>query len=394
MSHENDVEVAVVGGGPAGAAVAAHLAAAGHEVAVFERLAEPRWRACGVYSSPLTRRRLGALGLSGEQLRALIQPIPAMVVQLVDGSGRCQLDYPTPHEACGVDRVRLELALLQLIRARGVRVYEGAVVRSVELGQRRSRLAVSQASGVSNWSARVVVGADGPNSVVARSARVALATRFFRRAALTGHRATTLGEAHMIIGRGWYLGLAPVPGGRINLGMVMAEDDLRRQLQRAGPADVLAATLERTATGAGLSDSRSTDEVATHLPLVHRVRRAAGPGYLLVGDAAGFIDPLSGEGLHRALVSAELAAHAIDRALAGDLSAMPDYDRHLRARFRSKDVLSWLLQLFLFQPGLARHALQRLARRTNERRLFAAALADHVSASSVIDPRFIARVLA
>jgi flavin-dependent dehydrogenase len=393
-SDENDVEVAVVSGGPAGAAVAAHLSAAGHEVAVFERLAEPRWRACGVYSSPLTRQQLAALGLTGEQLQALIQPIPAMVVEMVDGGARCRLDYPTPHEACGVDRVRLEAALLALIRARGVRVYEGAVVRSVVLGQRRSRLAVSQASGVSNWSARVVVGADGPSSVVARAARVALATRCFRRAALTGHRAATLGEAHMIIGRGWYLGIAPVPGGRVNLGMVMAEADLRRQLQRAEPADVLATALERTATGADLIHSRSTDEVATHLPLVHRVRRAAGPGFLLVGDAAGFIDPLSGEGLHRALVSAELGAHAIDRSLAGDPSAMPDYDRHLRARFRSKDVLSWLLQLFLFQPGLARHALQRLARRTKERQQFAAALADLVPASSVIDPRFIARVLA
>jgi flavin-dependent dehydrogenase len=394
MSDQNDVEVAVVGGGPAGAAVAAHLAAAGHEVAVFERLAEPRWRACGVYSSPLTRRRLAAVGLTDEQLQALIQPIPAMVVEMVDSSARCRLDYPTPHEACGIDRVRLEAALLELIRARGVRVYEGAVVRSVELGQRRSRLAVSQASGVSNWSARVVVGADGPTSVVARSARIALTTHFFRRAALTGHRAATLGEAHMIIGPGWYLGLAPVPGGRVNLGMVMAEADLRRQLQRAEPADILEAALDGTKAAGGLRDAPATDAVATHLPLVHRVRRVAGPGYALVGDAAGFIDPLSGEGLHRALVSAELAAHAIGRALAGDPSAMPDYDRHLRARFRSKDVLSWLLQLFLFQPGLARHALQRLDRRTQLRQEFAAALADLVPASRVIDPRFVARLVA
>jgi hypothetical protein len=73
---------------------------------------------------------------------------------------------------------------------------------------------------------------------------------------------------------------------------------------------------------------------------------------------------------------------------------MPDYDRHLRARFRSKDVLSWLLQLFLFQPGLARRALQRLDRRTELRQEFAAALADLVPASRVIDPRFVARVVA
>ncbi|MDP8905609.1 MAG: hypothetical protein M3N29_09935, partial [Chloroflexota bacterium] len=137
----------------------------------------------------------------------------------------------------------------------------------------------------------------------------------------------------------------------------------------------------------------ATDSVQAHLPLVHRVARAAGDGFLLVGDACGFIDPLSGEGLHRALVSAELAAQAIAAWAAGDESAMQDYDQHLRARFRGKDIVSWLLQLFLFQPALARHALERLSRRTASRRTFARALADMVPGSALVDPRFLVRAL-
>ena len=60
----DEVEVAIVGGGPAGAALAIQLASAGVEVALFERQSAPRWRACGVYSSPLTRGALISLDLA------------------------------------------------------------------------------------------------------------------------------------------------------------------------------------------------------------------------------------------------------------------------------------------------------------------------------------------
>ena len=394
MKGELQTEVAVVGGGPAGAAVAAHLASAGHDVVVFERLAQPVWRACGVYSSPLTRRRLAGLGLTDDDLARLIQSIPAMEVSTADGMARCRLEYPSPHQACGIDRVRLEQTLLELIRRRGVRVFEGAVVRAVEVGQSGPRLTVSQEAGVSHWRSRVVIGADGPTSLVARAAGVARPTGWFKRGALTGHRAFAAQAARMIVGKGWYMGIAPVPGERVNLGLVMSEPDLRARLTRGGPADVVDHAVQAIPRGDGLVDAAATDAVATHLPLVHRVRRAAGEGFVLVGDAAGFVDPLSGEGLHRALVSAELAAEAIDGHLAGDHLALQEYDRRLRSQFRSKDVLSWALQLFMLQPTLARRAIRRLDRDSELRSTFAAALADLRPATTVLDPRFVARLLA
>jgi flavin-dependent dehydrogenase len=394
VSSTFEADVAVVGGGPAGAAVATHLASAGRDVIVFERLAQPVWRACGVYTSPLTRRRLSGLGLPAADLERLIRPISAMNIETADGKACCRLEYPAPHSACGVDRVHLEQAMLGLIRARGVRVFEGAVVRSVELRPHAARLTVSQAEGVSTWNARVVVGADGPTSVVARAARVTRTTPWLRRGALTGHRALTLAEARMIIGDGWYIGLAPVPGDRVNLGLVMDEAALRRRLGDSRPAAVVDDVVRSLSGAGGLADAWPTDEVAAHLPLAHRVRRVAGDGYVLVGDAAGFVDPLSGEGLHRALVSADFAAEAIDRHLGGDRLALGEYDRRLRARFRSKDILSWALQLFMLRPALARRAIRRLDQRPDMRHTFAAALADLTPASTVLDPRFVARLLA
>ena len=98
----------------------------------------------------------------------------------------------------------------------------------------------------------------------------------------------------------------------------------------------------------------TTDHVAFAGRLEHHVRSASGTGFVLVGDAIEFIDPLTGEGLHRAFVSAELAAERSPKRLRGDPNALADYDRRIRARWRSKNVVSWVLQAFLSQPGRVR----------------------------------------
>jgi flavin-dependent dehydrogenase len=130
------------------------------------------------------------------------------------------------------------------------------------------------------------------------------------------------------------------------------------------------------------------------LPLANRVGRVAGRRHLLVGDAAGFIDPLTGEGIHRALVSSALAAEAISSWLNGDRNALTAYDRRLRARFRNKDVVSWLLQLFLATPALLDYAVARLERRDRLRDTLTLVMTDQLRPSRALDPRFLARLLA
>lgn len=397
------VEVAIVGGGPAGAALAIQLARAGHEAVVFERWQQPRWRACGVFSSPLTRRRLASLGLSSEELRELIRPISGMAVETTSGA-TCLLTYPPSAHACGLDRVRLEAVLIAHARAAGAEVREGAIVRSVEIAPTTriaGRLRVSEPAGTSTWRARLVVGADGPGSMVARAAGVAQTPRRLRKAGITLHladpEAAPAGasmEGRFVLGDGWYVGLAPVPGGRLNVGIVIGE----AQLRRAQGAGGIEATIEQTL--ARLPGPRRAwqaahpmDQAMVALPLAHRTRRAAGTGFLLVGDAAGFIDPLSGDGLHRALASAELAARAVADWSRGDGRALGGYDQRLRTRYRTKDVVSWLLQVFLAQPALLSHAVRRLGERDDLRATFTAALADRVAASRVLDPRFVASLL-
>lgn len=401
-ARDQRTEVAIVGGGPAGAALATRLADAGSDVVCFERWPRPRWRASGVYSSPATRHGLLDLGLSSESVAGLSRPLAAMEIETLRGA-RLRLEYPAPDHAVGLDRVRLERTLMDRAIEAGATVREGATVRDLTLDEngRGARLTVSDVEGTSTWRSDVVVGADGPRSLVARRAGVSRGV-WLRRAGMTVHRGDPEAlpdglpmSARMIVARGWYCGIAPVPGARVNVGVVVPAGRFRREIRNEGGS---AAFMERIVAGLpapveawrGCPDD---DELRVRLPLAHRVTRRAGRGWLLVGDATGFLDPLSGEGINRALASAELAAGVLTGAgrWRPDVAA---YDGELRRRFRPKDAVSLLLQLFMTNPAAFDYAMVRLARRPPLARTFARVMADLEPADHVLDPRFLARMLA
>ena len=139
------------------------------------------------------------------------------------------------------------------------------------------------------------------------------------------------------------------------------------------------------------------DRIAGAAPLGSRVVRRAGAGWFLVGDAAGFLDPFTGEGIHRALVSTELAAAAIAVAVHGRADAAraaAAYDRAMRRRFAAKDAVSWLVQSFLARPRLFEYAARRLSDRPDVRATMGLVMGDLVPASRGLDPRFLAALLA
>jgi flavin-dependent dehydrogenase len=137
------------------------------------------------------------------------------------------------------------------------------------------------------------------------------------------------------------------------------------------------------------------DRVAGTTPLGHAVTRRAGVDWLLVGDAAGFLDPFTGEGLHRAIVSAELAAEVVDAVLAGRPQArLVDYDRAMLERFATKDLVSRVVQAFLARPAMFEYAARRLAARERVRETMGLVIGDLAPASRVLDPRYLAALLA
>jgi flavin-dependent dehydrogenase len=201
----------------------------------------------------------------------------------------------------------------------------------------------------------------------------------------------------MIVFRDGYVGIAPVPRGRVNIGIVLGSS-WRRRLSDEGADGVcqrIVAAVGPTPddTAEWRSGPRS-DAIAGAAPIGHRASWRAGPGWFLVGDAAGFLDPFTGEGIHRALVSAELAAEAVDRSLAGDAAAPVAYERAMRARFLGKDRVSRLVQAFLGRPAMFEYAARRLATRRPVRDTVGLVMGDLIPAERALDPRFLASLLA
>ena len=130
--------------------------------------------------------------------------------------------------------------------------------------------------------------------------------------------------------------------------------------------------------------------------MAHRAHRVSGDGFALVGDAASFLDPFTGEGIYEALRGATLLAPVADAALrAGHLAAWrlaPDGTARRRACWAKRQV-SWLVQGFITTSALMNYATARLDRRPTAALTLAGVLADLYPARQGLSPVFLARLL-
>lgn len=387
----------VVGGGPAGSAVATFLARRGHDVLLLDAARFPRDKVCGEGVSPEAWRLLEALG-AADRVRAL-SPRPLRGMRLVSPDGTAfQGEYRRGAGlGLAVRRLALDAALLGVAREAGASVREQARVTGLlRAGASVEGVRVEGAGGTEVHRGRVVVGADGRASVVARSLGLLREHRHWHRFAVRGYwegveALSDFGEMH--VGGGGYCGLAPLSPSLANVTFVLDRRDMgpaagdlegfyRRALRQRWPR--LAERLD----GARLAPAPRAIG-----PLALECRAVAAPGAVLVGDAAGFFDPFTGEGVTLALRTAELAAAAIDAALcrspATTLPRLRAYERARRAATRDKFRFNRVLQVAVGRPELANAVARRLARRPDLADRLVGIAGDFVPARTAFGARFL-----
>jgi len=390
-------DVIVVGGGPAGAAAAVFLRQQGHDVLLLDEARFPRDKVCGEGVSPEAWRLLAGLGAAGAVRSLAPHPLWGMAVSAPDGT--CSRgDYRgASHPGFAVRRERLDRVLVDRAREVGVEVRERARVAGLVWrdGTVEGVTAVNGA-GPETLRARLVIGADGRRSVVARRLGLLREHPRLRKFAVRGYWSGMEGleeRGQMHVGGGGYCGVAPLSASEANVTFVVDRPEMaaargelegfyRRTLRRW---PWIAERLEKARL---LSPPRAIG------PLALESSGVSAPGALLVGDAAGFYDPFTGEGVTLALRSAELAAEAADRFFrSSSLTALREYDRARHAATRHKFLFNRLVQVVVGRPWLANAVVKRLARRPDIAHRMVSIAGDFVPARTALGPGFLLDLL-
>jgi flavin-dependent dehydrogenase len=315
------VDVLIAGAGPAGTVAALLLARAGARVLLIDRARFPRDKLCGDTLNPGAVALLRRLGLAGG---ALERALPLAGMRLTGPGAAVSARYPAPAVALALRRAALDQWLLETAVRAGVRFESGVTARRPLIDESSgTALVKGLVVGVEGTMRRevrlpatVTIAADGRSTVLGRAlglVRPTVAPRRWAYGTYVQHvdGMSDLGEMHVL--GGGYIGVAPLPDGLVNVCVVTGPRPTGRT-----PTDVIRQGL---AGHPELSVRFAKAEFVAQPRVLGPLAVDAGlpgcPGLLLAGDAAGFVDPLTGDGLHLAWRGAELAAEEAMRVLEG-----------------------------------------------------------------------------
>ncbi len=350
MPLEHTYDALVIGGGPSGSSAAYWLADAGWDVCVVERKRFPRDKTCGDGLTPRAVRQLEDMGLGGG-LAANHHRYKGL--RAMAGGKTLEMGWPAhpdyPSYGYVVTRSDLDAMVAERAGSAGATVLQGTEAVEPILGDRgtvlgaRVRTKGGEGTALAALRAHFVIVADGANSRFGRALGAArerdwpmgLAIRGYYRSArasegwIESHLDLRDAEGTALPGYGW---IFPLGDGRVNVGVGLLSTSAPK---RGGKALNTTRLMEAFVAGAPSSwglceEARCGPPTGGKLPMGLAVGPRSGPRHLMVGDAAGSINPFNGEGIAYAYETGRMAAFAVGEALAtGHPGALSGYERRL-----------------------------------------------------------------
>jgi menaquinone-9 beta-reductase len=370
-ASQDSADVIVVGAGPAGSAVAYHLATTGLDVLVLEKSTFPREKVCG---DGLTPRAVKALTGMGVPIAERDGWLRNKGLRIIGGGGRIELDWPDLSSYPGYGLVRTRTDFDQILarhaQKSGARLLEGVTVTGPLLDDRTGRIIGVTAKGGQEFRGRLVVAADG------NSSRLSVAMGVHKRddrplgVAVRSYYTSPRHDddyleawldlwdgSSLLPGYGWIFGMGDgtsnVGLGLLNTSTGFGEIDYREMLRK---------WLATMPSEWGFREENRTQPIrGAALPMGFNRTPHYTRGLLLVGDAGGMVNPFNGEGIAYALESGELAARVLTQAIARPTAAgrervLQTYPRQLKEAYGGYYTLGRVFVDLIGKPSFMKFA--------------------------------------
>lgn len=330
--------VLIVGAGPAGTLAAYLLSKKNYQVTLIESRPGITHKVCGEYLCPPGKELLENLGFK-QFISENFEPIQGMRIVSQKGT-EVPCYFPRSKQGISLIRVKLEEKLIELAKAHGAKIFFNEALEKLE--QKNNYWEITTKN--NNFQANILIGADGRRSLVAKllnihrdskSNRVAVHCFLNKK-----KNFLRMGEMHLFHD-GSYAGLNPIKNDRTNFSIVCDNSIIKHHKNLPVLINHYIESSKILSDEFELANDKT--EIFTVFPVTHETSNIIAKQAALIGDAAGFVDPLTGEGIYQALLSAQLVSENIEN--------LQEYKKLKNQHTYQKRRLNVFFQWFIKHPG-------------------------------------------